>query len=216
VNYTGKPCKVVTGLYGYRDYAPALARFTSEDPVRDNWFVYVNNDPVNWIDPWGLEPNPTVRDILTSITNPIGAFFVLNNKRIVESYIRDNYEMLQGEGDGLSSDGHNDRIDAFRHTAWNALNAKYLGEVEARRFADAHEARPAQPDDERTMDLNNNEIGRRLGASNPRLSNNEILALAAGLLEDQDSGLILEAPGEGPKTYKYGDGYGSNSKACAK
>jgi hypothetical protein len=34
----------VTGLYnyGYRDYAPELARFTSEDPVRDgaNWFAY--------------------------------------------------------------------------------------------------------------------------------------------------------------------------------
>jgi hypothetical protein len=27
------------------------------DPVRDgsHWFVYVNNDPVNWIDLWGLE-----------------------------------------------------------------------------------------------------------------------------------------------------------------
>jgi hypothetical protein len=48
----------VTGLYdyGYRDYMPAAARFTTEDPVRDgaNWFAYVNNDPVNWIDPWGL------------------------------------------------------------------------------------------------------------------------------------------------------------------
>jgi hypothetical protein len=42
--------------YGYRDYAPAVARFTTEDPVRDgaNWFAYVNNDPVNWVDPWGL------------------------------------------------------------------------------------------------------------------------------------------------------------------
>jgi hypothetical protein len=27
------------------------------DPVRDgtNWFAYVNNDPVNYIDPWGLD-----------------------------------------------------------------------------------------------------------------------------------------------------------------
>jgi RHS repeat-associated protein len=58
LGYTGKPYNPVTGLYnyGYRDYAPEVARFTSEDPVRDgaNWFAYVNNDPVNWVDLWGL------------------------------------------------------------------------------------------------------------------------------------------------------------------
>jgi hypothetical protein len=34
------------------------ARFTTEDPVRDgvNWFAYVNDDPVNWVDLWGLAP----------------------------------------------------------------------------------------------------------------------------------------------------------------
>jgi RHS repeat-associated protein len=58
LGYTGKPYDTVTGLYnyGYRDYAPEVARFTTVDPVRDgaNWFVYVNNDPVNYIDPVGL------------------------------------------------------------------------------------------------------------------------------------------------------------------
>jgi RHS repeat-associated protein len=59
LGYTGKPYDVVTGMYnyGYRDYAPKAARFTTVDPVRDgtNWFAYVNNDPVNYIDLWGLE-----------------------------------------------------------------------------------------------------------------------------------------------------------------
>jgi RHS repeat-associated protein len=63
LGYTGKPYDPVTGLYnyGYRDYAPEVARFTSEDPVRDgaNWFAYVNNDPVNWVDLWGLSANDT-------------------------------------------------------------------------------------------------------------------------------------------------------------
>jgi RHS repeat-associated protein len=58
LGYTGKPYDAVTGLYdyGYRDYQPATARFTTVDPVRDgsNWFAYVNNDPVNWVDLWGL------------------------------------------------------------------------------------------------------------------------------------------------------------------
>jgi RHS repeat-associated protein len=59
LGYTGKPYDAATGLYnyGYRDYAPELARFTTVDPIRDgaNWFAYVNNDPVNWVDPWGLQ-----------------------------------------------------------------------------------------------------------------------------------------------------------------
>jgi RHS repeat-associated protein len=58
LGYTGKPYDAATGLYnyGYRDYSPVAARFTTVDPIRDrnNWFAYVNNDPVNWIDPWGL------------------------------------------------------------------------------------------------------------------------------------------------------------------
>jgi RHS repeat-associated protein len=59
LGYTGKPYDAATGLYnyGYRDYAPEAARFTTVDPVRDgaNWFAYVNNDPVNYVDLWGLE-----------------------------------------------------------------------------------------------------------------------------------------------------------------
>jgi RHS repeat-associated protein len=59
LGYTGKPYDRATGLYnyGYRDYKPEAARFTTADPVRDgaNWFAYVNNDPVNWVDLWGLK-----------------------------------------------------------------------------------------------------------------------------------------------------------------
>ncbi|MDR2177781.1 MAG: hypothetical protein LBP20_07050 [Treponema sp.] len=37
LGYTGKPYDTVTGLYnyGYRDYKPEAARFTTTDPVRD-------------------------------------------------------------------------------------------------------------------------------------------------------------------------------------
>jgi RHS repeat-associated protein len=58
LGYTGKPYDTATGMYdyGYRDYKPENARFTTVDPVRDgaNWFAYVNNDPVNYFDPFGL------------------------------------------------------------------------------------------------------------------------------------------------------------------
>jgi RHS repeat-associated protein len=60
LGYTGKPYDTATGMYnyGYRDYKPEVARFTTVDPIRDgnNWFAYVNNDPVNYLDPLGLLP----------------------------------------------------------------------------------------------------------------------------------------------------------------
>jgi RHS repeat-associated protein len=64
LGYTGKPYDTVTSMYnyGYRDYQPEAARFTTVDPIRDgaNWFAYVNNDPVNWVDLWGLDKELTI------------------------------------------------------------------------------------------------------------------------------------------------------------
>jgi len=42
--------------YGFRDYAPRVARFTTVDPIKDgrNWYAYVGADPVNLVDPLGL------------------------------------------------------------------------------------------------------------------------------------------------------------------
>ena len=57
--YCGKVYDIGTGLYdyGFRDYSPVSARFTTVDPIRDgsNWFSYVVNDPVNYVDLLGLE-----------------------------------------------------------------------------------------------------------------------------------------------------------------
>jgi RHS repeat-associated protein len=71
LGYTGKPYDTVTGLYnyGYRDYQPETARFTMVDPVRDgaNWFAYVNNDPVNWVDLWGLSASEPKQGFLDKV-----------------------------------------------------------------------------------------------------------------------------------------------------
>ena len=51
-----------TGLirFGYRDYSPELGRFTALDPARDtrgdgDLWDYCVDDPINCVDPWGLE-----------------------------------------------------------------------------------------------------------------------------------------------------------------
>ena len=39
----------------------------TEDPIRDgeNWFAYVGNNPVNWVDPWGLSASDGQKNGLT-------------------------------------------------------------------------------------------------------------------------------------------------------
>ena len=39
-----------------RYYSPATGRFLAEDPIRAdfNWYVYCGNNPIMFVDPWGL------------------------------------------------------------------------------------------------------------------------------------------------------------------
>jgi len=57
-----------TGLvrFGARDYDPEIGRWLSKDPIRFdggiNLYAYVNNDPVNIIDPSGLQNEHHIKD----------------------------------------------------------------------------------------------------------------------------------------------------------
>jgi RHS repeat-associated protein len=57
--YTGKEFDEAVGLYNFniRWYDPDLGRFINEDPARDgiNWHIYCSNNPVRFMDAWGLE-----------------------------------------------------------------------------------------------------------------------------------------------------------------
>ena len=69
--YTGRE-NDATGLYYYRAryYSPSLQRFISEDPVRFrggdvNFYAYVKNDPMNFIDPMGLSQESPEKEFPT-------------------------------------------------------------------------------------------------------------------------------------------------------
>jgi uncharacterized protein RhaS with RHS repeats len=44
--------------YGFRFYEPEISRWLTRDPLGEaggmNLYAFVGNNPVNWVDPWGL------------------------------------------------------------------------------------------------------------------------------------------------------------------
>lgn len=60
---------------------------------------------------------------------------------------------------------HNGSADAFRHCYWSARMTEEFGYDTSKGFGDRHENSDAQPNDEKEMDLYNNEIGRQIGVN---------------------------------------------------
>ena len=83
--YTGRELENETGLYYYRAryYDPELGRFISEDPIGFsggdvNLFRYVENDPINRVDPSGLDFRICSRPLNMSLPNaePFKHYFI--------------------------------------------------------------------------------------------------------------------------------------------
>ena len=78
--------------------------------------------------------------------------------------------------------GLGDRSDAFRHGIWNAEMTILIGKEKAELFATAHEDKDTtgfesdgySKEAHKQMDLHNNEVGRNLGSSNARASEDEM------------------------------------------
>ena len=62
-SFTGKELDSELYYFNARYYDSDLGRFTSVDPVQDNHpYSYVNNNPMNYVDPSGMQPNNMFRE----------------------------------------------------------------------------------------------------------------------------------------------------------
>ena len=60
---------------------------------------------------------------------------------------------------------HNNEADAFKHCIWQAEMTLFFGVKIAKFLGDTHEDRPDNPDNEKNMDLHNNQWERIIGDS---------------------------------------------------
>jgi len=154
--YTGRE-NDGTGLLYYRAryYSPEMQRFLSEDPIRlnggdINFFTYISNNPVNWVDPEGLQQRSPYGEITMPPSLPKRALdYVYTDFRnfVDPSHPNANIDVfMKYEGLALELGTGGGAIASPFHAAkdgWHYLNLGYhsVGKtVVCRNLGNAYEA----------------------------------------------------------------------------
>jgi RHS repeat-associated protein len=165
--------------YGFRIYNANIAKFLSVDPLTKSypWYTpyqFAGNKPIVFIDRDGLEEARLDEWFWSALSMYDANMVRINSNRAVTLATASG---LPNPGDG--------KFDAFRHTIWNAMNARDVGADDAEPFATRHETGSDANDPMSVeydpiaiqMDLHNNAIGRRIGAANPSSTDQELVNL---------------------------------------
>jgi RHS repeat-associated protein len=149
--------------FGARDYDAETGRWTAKDPIRFkggdvNLYGYVLNDPVNFIDSWGL----AVGDWWDLPSN-------LERAQQIAREERTNRPV-----------SHNDIGDAMRHAEWMRRTTEETNSFTAWLAGTGHEIDNllrGQPLNETLMDLHNNAVGREAGRNKSPVDPNNLWTL---------------------------------------
>ncbi len=219
--FNGKELDEETRLYYYgaRYYDPRGSIWLSVDPLAEKYpgvnpYAYCMQNPVRFIDPIGMEPEPPAW-----WTNGVAKWNSLNNaeKNIIKWDVR-FYKVndIEKNADAafamteatFGKQGKGDESDAFRHAFWQATNTQDVGESFTRKWSDAHEY--GTPTNEvRTdlyMDIHNNDVGIEIGKANPKATHEELRdkildRISKGdLLIINSNNKLIKSDGSGLKT----------------
>ncbi len=105
--FTGRRYDSETGLYYYRAryYKPSIGRFLQTDPIGYygglNLYSYCWNDPINWIDPFGL-----ITDMHEPWGNPFDPESCRKQYELRKALARRNEELIFRAGSAIAHAGH--------------------------------------------------------------------------------------------------------------
>ncbi len=179
--FTGKPYDPEASMYyfGARFYDPHSGRFITKDScpidallpisIKTNTlhkYLYCANNPVNWVDPIGFYRQYHLKCTLVTGAEIKLILLYYADAQKANQLAQEALRIAQEEANSTFSQDSlwNGEGDAYRHALWNAMMVRELGVERAKQFGDAHEDFEGNDSAEKTMDLYNNEIGRRLGA----------------------------------------------------
>lgn len=166
LRFPGQYYDAETGLHynWHRYYDPSTGRYLTPDPIGlaggINPFVYVQNNPVNFIDPWGLKAGDWWD-------------FPANFERT---------KQIASEELAKRPSSHNDIGDAMRHAEWMRRTTQETNACTAWLAGTGHEIEgllDGQPWGEAIMDLHNNAVGRDTGSdSNTPVDSSKLWTLS--------------------------------------
>lgn len=128
--YTGREPDE-TGLIYYRGryYDPAIGRFTQPDPIGlqggMNLYAYVNTNPVNYTDPWGLTPlNVDVNTTLTFNNSYFNASFDASGG------LNSGRQTLPGGSGYIGASGPSQVVDLYvrAYAPWDSFGGGFQGD----------------------------------------------------------------------------------------
>ena len=170
---TTKQFDADAGLYYFnaRWYDPTIGRFTQIDPAEDgiNHYIYVRNNPVNYLDPDGRNLIDDIRWVASGPeAGPMG-------KEIGGGFLRGGtlgagitgakiaYCYLLSVADGRRGKPETDETNALRHCILQCCLTQQLGAGFAKTIGDKHEGAFGDPSKDGVADDKNNRIGRGIG-----------------------------------------------------